>query len=63
MKKTTPAKLREQAKELVKKANEIEAEYFQELGQVFYKHLKRDKNLKDIDTLKESIAKILKFLG
>ena len=60
--KTTPAKLREQAKELLEKAKKIETEYFEELGRVFYNHLKRDKNLKDIDTLKESIEKILKSL-
>ena len=63
MKKITPAKLREQAKELLEKAKKIEAEYFEELGRVFYNHLKRDKDMKDIDTLKENIKKILKCLG
>lgn len=63
MKKVNPAKLREDAKKLIAKANKIEAEYFKELGRVFFDHLKRDKDLKDVDTLKESTEKILKSLG
>ena len=63
MKKTKPAKLREQAQELIEKADRIEAEYFVKLGQVFLHHLQRDKELKDVDTLKESSKKILERLG
>ncbi len=62
MRKVDIAKLREQAQELIEKANRIEGEYFEELGRVFLNHLKRDKDLKDVDTLKESAAKVLKRL-
>ena len=62
MRRINPAKLRKEAKKLIAKADEVEAEYFEELGRVFMKHLQRDKELKDVDTLKESAAKILKRL-
>jgi len=62
MRKVNITKLREQAQELIEKANRIEGEYFEELGRVFLSHLKRDKDLKDVDTLKESAAKVLKRL-
>lgn len=63
MRKVNITKLREQAQELIEKANRIEGEYFEELGRVFFDHLKKDKDLKDVDTLKESAHKILKRLG
>ena len=63
MRRVNPAKLREEAKKLIEKANEVEAEYFKELGRVFLTHLQRDRELKDVDTLKESADKILKRLG
>lgn len=63
MRRVNPAKLREEAKKLIEKANEVEAEYFKELGRVFLTHLQRDRELKDVDTLKESSYKILKRLG
>ena len=62
MRRVNITKLREQAQKLIEKADRIEAEYFEELGRVFLKHLQRDKELKDVDTLKESAAKILKRL-
>ena len=62
MRKVDIAKLREQAQEMIEKADRIEGEYFEELGRVFLNHLKRDKDLKDVDTLKESAAKVLKRL-
>ncbi|MBW2217478.1 MAG: hypothetical protein JRF34_09850 [Deltaproteobacteria bacterium] len=62
MRKVDVAKLRKQAQEMIEKADRIEGEYFEELGRVFLNHLKRDKDLKDVDTLKESVAKVLKRL-
>jgi predicted CDP-diglyceride synthetase/phosphatidate cytidylyltransferase len=62
MRRINITKLREQAQKLIEKADQVEAEYFEELGRVFLNHLKRDKELKDVDTLKESAGKILKRL-
>ncbi|OEU50561.1 MAG: hypothetical protein BA871_11675 [Desulfuromonadales bacterium C00003096] len=63
MRRVNPAKLREEAKKLIEKANKVEAQYFEELGRVFLTHLQRDRELKNVDTLKESADKILKHLG
>lgn len=63
MRKVDVIKLRKQAQEMIERADKIEGEYFEELGRVFLNHLKRDKDLKDVDTLKESAHKILKRLG
>lgn len=62
MRRKTPAKLREEAQELLKKADEVEAGDFAALGRAFFNHLQRDKELKDVDTLKESTKKILNRL-